>query len=136
MSNADWIDVAAGILILLFIYLMFRFRLKAHDRMSVRRDNSVGEKYMKLMSTFIRGEGGSLIDMSENSADMQVKEDDGTVERLSIVQHANGVSIKWSLTNDSNVISREFEFTNNESQNQIMRAIASGITEAKSKNQS
>lgn len=104
--------------------------------MSVRRDNSVGEKYMKLMSTFIRGEGGSLIDMSENSADMQVKEDDGTVERLSIVQHANGVSIKWSLTNDSNVISREFEFTNNESQNQIMRAIASGITEAKSKNQS
>lgn len=131
MSQADIIDILFGIGILLLMTLYVLFINKQEDQLDKRRENSVGEKYMQLMSAFMREFNGKLTDMSENSAVMEVMGSDGSKEKLSIVQDKKGVNIHWTLSAGSTKLTREFKFTDNETQEEIMKVIALGITEEK-----
>lgn len=135
MSRGDIIDLLAGIGILLFIALLFYIKNKERDRIDKRRENSVGEKYMQLMAAFMRENRGKLTDMSEDSADMEVVGNDDSRENLSINQDKDKVDFQWSLSKGSTKLTRVFRFTNNETQEEIMKVIAEGITEAKKDNQ-
>lgn len=130
MSNADWIDVAAGIIILLVLSAILYLRERERARIGRMMDNSVGEKYMQLMAAFMKQDGARLVDMSPNSADMKIKKE-GFEESFSISQNDTGVSVEWSLSEGANKLSRSFQFVNDETQEDIMTIIAAGISKAK-----
>lgn len=126
----DLIDIGAGIIILLLISLFWLIHERERKRVQKLMDESVGEKYMQLMAAFMKRDGARLIDMTQNSADMKIIAG-YSEENFSIFQTEKGVHINWSLSTVASKLSREFKFTNNETQEEIMEAVASEIIEAK-----
>ena len=131
MSESDIIDILFGIGIIILITFYVLFLVKKKGQLEIRRENSVGEKYMQLIAVFIREHKGKLIDMSEDHAEMEVIDTDGSKEKLTITQDKESVKILWVFSSEATQLSKEFKFANNETQKVIMKAIAKEIEEAK-----
>jgi hypothetical protein len=128
---SDLMDIGAVLIIILFIVALWFMHDRERTRVAKMMDNSVGEKYMQLMAAFMKGKGARLIDMSPGHADMRIIDDENSEETLSINQNENEVNICWAISNGPNKLKREFKFTNNETQEEIMEVVASGITKVK-----
>ena len=128
---SDLIDIVAGIIIILLIAVWWFIHDRERARVGKMMDNSVGEKYMQLIAAFMKRKGAHLIDMSPNHADMKFIDDENQEEYLSIKQNGERVNIYWSISSRSNKLSKEFKFTNNETQEEIMKTIALEIKKAK-----
>ena len=128
MSTGDFVDLIAILIILIAIGTVIAFMYKK-DKNQI--DVSVSDKYMQLMAAFIRGKSSSIIEMSHNRVVMKIQLESNEEEYLSIERNRNAVQINWSLTSETSRLSKKFSFREIETQEEIMKVLLEGITEAK-----
>ncbi|WP_424964140.1 hypothetical protein [Ekhidna sp.] len=124
------VDIIAGVIVVLVIGMLFFLLTRERERVGKLMDESVGEKYMQLLSIFMKKDGASLTDMSSNKADVKIITDNNVEENFSIIQSHESVNVYWSLTNKTEKVDREFKFNSEESQDDIINVILPEIIKA------